>query len=161
MARYCSLVAPVRPMGTRSSLVVWTLQRASAGGAISEKGTWTRSASRLAAPSLWIRSLVRSPFGSRSREKAAPGMVSSPRASTPPFRPRRQAVGADLIGREVLRGGLAPVPVHQQVHAAAGAAVRDAEQALGGQFAEVGGEIGDDDEVVLFSRSSRPGGCIP
>ena len=42
-SRYCSLVAPERPMGTRSSSVVISLQTSASGGATCANGTWTRA----------------------------------------------------------------------------------------------------------------------
>ena len=58
IARYCSFVAPVRPIGTRSSLVVSFVQSFPSSGMTCANGTSTRFESVLLFPILWMKSIA-------------------------------------------------------------------------------------------------------
>ena len=74
MARYCNLVAPVRPMGTRNSVVVSRLHSSGSAGAICENGTSTRFESRLQRPTLLMNWMAKSGSGGASSRRVMPGM---------------------------------------------------------------------------------------
>ena len=69
MARYCGLVAPVRPMAIFNSCVVSFVHISSGAGAICEKGTCTRLESTLLRPMVWTSCAVSSGLRRRGRQQ--------------------------------------------------------------------------------------------
>ena len=101
---------------------------------------------------------------SRARACSAGGGASGVRVSPAILRPRssqrksgrRSAtrLGPAFVAGEPVRLGRPEVGVHEGEHAAARTAGDDAFEPLHGGLAEVGREVGDDEEVVFFGDDS-------
>src|SRR5208282_1717287 len=70
---------------------------------------------------------------------------------------KANAAFPEFVGDETLGQGVAPVPMNQREHAAAGAAGGDVDEAAAGRFAEVHREIGNDEEMIFLGDAAGLG----
>ena len=67
-------------------------------------------------------------------------------------------MAAEVFNRDLLRGGISGVPVEEGKDAAAGAAGQNAVETFCGRLAAFGGEIGEDQKMILFRNHTGP--CV-
>src|SRR6185436_14067284 len=73
----------------------------------------------------------------------------------PAFAGDRYARLSQVVWREILRHGLAAVPMNERINAAARATRGDAQEPLGRGIAETSREVRDDEKVVFFGDIPR------
>ena len=159
----CSLVAPARPSGMSTPLLVSKLQYSSSLGAMNENGTSTRLASRAATPTLCSSSENRPGIGGRIEGQGIPAEIGLPPVQPALLPDHVDARGLELLELEARRQAELRIVHHQGIDAAPRAAVDDADQAAQRGVVEIGREVGDDQDperlgdlaghrVVLFDR---------
>ena len=144
--RCCSLVAPARPSGMSTPLLLSKLQYWSGLGAMNSNGTSTRLASRAALPTLCRISENRAGIGGRVERQRIPAEIRLAPLQ-PAFLPDHvDARVLELLEREARRQAELRVEHDQGINTAPRTAVDDADQPPQGGVVEIGREVGDDQD---------------
>src|ERR1039458_6359698 len=139
ISRYCSFVAPERPIGTRSSSVVSSFQISGSVGATCSNGTSTRLEFLLRSPICCRNSVAKSGGGGASKINFTPGARQSDNSKPLSVRTRHTLF---------LRSSL--IPMNECINAATRAVRGDVAQPPRGGLAKIHRERRDDEEVIFF-----------